>query len=127
MTEFGYGRLGGSLDQINALPGVATSNAARDNRIYRIAEHELMYFNPGSGGDDRRGAGRDPLWRARLLPRPAGGHLFLYEPLTFLDIGHQIDLMRKLRNFGAAPDVTVVGVEPVSAVTPDGRQHLVFD
>ena len=42
---------------------------------------------------------------------PDGGrYLFLDEPLTFLDIGHQIDLMRKLRDFGAAPDVTVVGV-----------------
>jgi iron complex transport system substrate-binding protein len=49
MTEFGYDRLGGSLDQIKTLPGVATSNAARDNRIYKIAEHELMYFNPDSG------------------------------------------------------------------------------
>jgi iron complex transport system substrate-binding protein len=49
MTEFGYDRLGGSLDQIKALPGVATSNAARDNRIYKVAEHELMYFNPDSG------------------------------------------------------------------------------
>ncbi len=47
------------------------------------------------------------VWR----PRPAGGrYLFLDEPLTFLDIGHQIDLMRKLSNFGAAPDVTVIGV-----------------
>jgi len=49
MTEFGYDRLGGSLDQIKALPGVATSNAVRDNRIYKIAEHEMMYFNPDSG------------------------------------------------------------------------------
>jgi iron complex transport system substrate-binding protein len=49
MTELGYDRLGGSLDQIKALPGVATSNAARDNRIYKIAEHELMYFNPDTG------------------------------------------------------------------------------
>ncbi len=49
MTEFGYDRLGGSLDQIKALPGVATSSAARDNRIYKVAEHDLMYFNPDSG------------------------------------------------------------------------------
>ncbi len=49
MTEFGYDRLGGSLDQIKALPGIATSNAAKNNRIYRVVEHELMYFNPDSG------------------------------------------------------------------------------
>jgi iron complex transport system substrate-binding protein len=49
VTDFGYDRLGGSLDQIKALPGIATSNAAKNNRIYRIEEHELMYFGPRSG------------------------------------------------------------------------------
>ena len=51
MTEFGYDRLNGSMDQIKALPGVATSNAAKNNRIYKVAEHELMYFNPDSGAN----------------------------------------------------------------------------
>jgi iron complex transport system substrate-binding protein len=49
VTDFGYDRLGGALDQIKALPGVATSNAAKTGRIYRIEEHELMYFGPRSG------------------------------------------------------------------------------
>jgi iron complex transport system substrate-binding protein len=49
VTDFGYDRLEGSLDQIKALPGVATSNAAKNNRIYRIEENELMYFGPRSG------------------------------------------------------------------------------
>jgi iron complex transport system substrate-binding protein len=49
VTDFGYDRLGGSVDQIKGLPGVATSDAARNNRIYRVAEHELMYFGPRSG------------------------------------------------------------------------------
>jgi iron complex transport system substrate-binding protein len=51
MSEFGYDRLNGSMDQIKALPGVATSNAAKNNRIYKVAEHELMYFNPESGAN----------------------------------------------------------------------------
>ena len=38
-----------ALDEIKALPGIATSNAAKNNRIYRVVEHELMYFNPDSG------------------------------------------------------------------------------
>jgi iron complex transport system substrate-binding protein len=49
LTDFGYDRLGGSIDQIKALPGVATSNAAKNNRIYRIEENQLMYFGPRTG------------------------------------------------------------------------------
>ena len=49
LTDYGYDRLGGSLDQIKALPGVATSNAAKNNRIYRIEENVLNYFGPRSG------------------------------------------------------------------------------
>jgi iron complex transport system substrate-binding protein len=49
ITDFGYDRLGGSVDQIKALPGVATSNAAKNNHIYRIEENVLMYFGPRSG------------------------------------------------------------------------------
>jgi iron complex transport system ATP-binding protein len=49
------------------------------------------------------------VWQPRV--GDAGGRcLFLDEPLTFLDVGHQIDLMRKLRDFGAAPDLVIVGV-----------------
>ncbi|HXC68797.1 MAG TPA: ABC transporter substrate-binding protein [Pyrinomonadaceae bacterium] len=49
ITDYGYDRLGGATDQIKALPGVATSNAARDNHIYRIEENVLNYFGPRSG------------------------------------------------------------------------------
>jgi len=49
MTEFGYDRLSGSNQQIMELPGVSTSNAAKNGRIYRVEEHDLMYFGPSTG------------------------------------------------------------------------------
>lgn len=48
MTEYGFDRLG-SLDQAKTLPGVAETDAAMHNRIYRVPEHELMYFGPDTG------------------------------------------------------------------------------
>lgn len=49
VTDYGFDRLGSPVDEIKALPGVATSNAAKNNRIYRVEEHQLMYFGPRSG------------------------------------------------------------------------------
>jgi iron complex transport system substrate-binding protein len=37
------------MDQIKGLPGVATSNAAKNGRIFRIEENVLNYFGPRSG------------------------------------------------------------------------------
>ncbi|HEV7232004.1 MAG TPA: ABC transporter substrate-binding protein [Bacteroidia bacterium] len=47
-TEFGYDRLGG-LDKFKELPGIALTPAAKNNRIYRIEEHDLLYFGPRTG------------------------------------------------------------------------------
>jgi iron complex transport system substrate-binding protein len=49
MTEFGYDRLSGSKDKILELPGVSTSSAAKTGRVYRVEEHDLMYFGPSTG------------------------------------------------------------------------------
>ena len=48
MTEYGFDRLG-SIEQAKTLPGVAQTDAARHNRVYRVPEHDLMYYGPGTG------------------------------------------------------------------------------
>ena len=48
MTDFGFDRLG-SADPAKTLAGVAETEAAKHNRIYRVPEHELMYFGPDTG------------------------------------------------------------------------------
>jgi iron complex transport system ATP-binding protein len=51
------------------------------------------------------------LWRSEPKAPTAGvRYLFLDEPLTFLDIRHQIDFMKKVRTFSAVADVVIVGV-----------------
>lgn len=48
LTDFGYDRLG-SLEKIKNLPGVAGTNAAESNRIFRVEEHDLIYIGPRTG------------------------------------------------------------------------------
>jgi iron complex transport system ATP-binding protein len=49
---------------------------------------------------------------AQIWQPLAGSHryLFLDEPLTFLDIRHQLDFMKKVREFASRPDAVVIGV-----------------
>jgi len=49
VTSYGYDHAGGTNDAIKQLPGVETSNAAKNNKIYRVEEGELMYFGPRTG------------------------------------------------------------------------------
>jgi iron complex transport system substrate-binding protein len=49
VTSYGYDHAGGNNEAIKQLPGVEMSNAAKNNKIYRIEEGELMYFGPRTG------------------------------------------------------------------------------
>ncbi|HEX4037514.1 MAG TPA: heme ABC transporter ATP-binding protein [Acidobacteriaceae bacterium] len=82
---------------------------------------EVMRFFDVTGMADRSygtlsGGERQRVQFARVLAqiwRPLEGtsrYLFLDEPLTFLDIRHQIDFMEKVRVFASQKDVVVVGV-----------------
>ncbi|MGA8110989.1 MAG: heme ABC transporter ATP-binding protein [Acidobacteriaceae bacterium] len=82
---------------------------------------EVMRFFDVTGMADRSygtlsGGEKQRVQFARVLAqiwRPLEGVtrcLFLDEPLTFLDIRHQIDFMEKVRAFALQKDVIVVGV-----------------
>ncbi len=48
LTDYGYDRLG-SPEKIKELPGVAGTRAAKENHIYRIEAHDLIYLGPRTG------------------------------------------------------------------------------
>ena len=53
-------------------------------------------------------------------------YLFLDEPLTFLDIKHQMDFLKKVRAFSDAPDVVTVGVVHDLNLAVRFADHLVL-
>jgi iron complex transport system substrate-binding protein len=44
-TDFGFDKMGGA-EKFKEVAGVALTNAAKNNRIYRFEEHDLVYFGP---------------------------------------------------------------------------------
>ncbi len=48
LTDFGYDRLG-SPEQVTTLPGVDSTRAAKNRRIFRVEEHDLVYIGPRTG------------------------------------------------------------------------------
>lgn len=48
LTDFGYDRLG-TAEKIKELPGVSATKASKNNHIYRIEEHDLVYLGPRTG------------------------------------------------------------------------------
>ena len=48
-TNFGFDKMGGTIEKFKTVPGVGLTNAAKNNRIYRFEEHDLVYFGPRTG------------------------------------------------------------------------------
>jgi iron complex transport system substrate-binding protein len=47
-TDYGFDKMGGA-ENFKTLPGVGLTNAAKNNRIYRFEEHDIVYFGPRTG------------------------------------------------------------------------------
>ena len=79
---------------------------------FDVTEFSERNYQTLSGGERQRVNFARVL--AQLWHNGAAGssarYLFLDEPLTFLDIRHQIDFLKKIRRFTDAPDVVTVGV-----------------
>ena len=48
LTDFGYDRLDDGKEVVK-LPGVSTTNAYRNGRVFRVEEHDLVYLGPRTG------------------------------------------------------------------------------
>jgi len=78
---------------------------------FDVTEFRDRYYQTLSGGERQRvnfARVLAQLWRDDSVD--SCRYLFLDEPLTFLDIRHQIDFMKRIRGFTDAGHVVTVGV-----------------
>lgn len=81
---------------------------------FDVTEFSERNYQTLSGGERQRvnfARVLAQLWQDGIVANGSTSrYLFLDEPLTFLDIRHQIDFLKKIRKFSDAPDVVTVGV-----------------
>lgn len=82
-------------------------------QLFDVTEFSSRDYLTLSGGERQRvnfARVLAQLWRPHRETTSECRFLFLDEPLTFLDIHHQIEFMKKVREFSSLPDVVTVGV-----------------
>ena len=48
LTDFGYDRLG-STKEVGTLPGISSTRAFQEGKVYRVEEHDMVYLGPRTG------------------------------------------------------------------------------
>jgi iron complex transport system ATP-binding protein len=113
----------GRYPHFGARPGIVDEEIADElMEFFDVTQFGERNYQTLSGGERQRvnfARVLAQLWRAdsgthaisdSSQARTSCRYLFLDEPLTFLDIRHQIEFMKKVRGFTDAPDVVTVGV-----------------
>lgn len=117
----------GRYPHFGGRPGPSDERIADElMKFFDVTEFAERDYQTLSGGERQRvnfARVLAQLWRDGSQPAPDSRatdgspatpapcrYLFLDEPLTFLDIRHQIEFMKKVRAFTDAPDVVTVGV-----------------
>ena len=119
----------GRYPHFGSRPGPSDEKIADELMVFfDVTEFAGRDYQTLSGGERQRvnfARVLAQLWRDGSVPPQTSGsaqtsdassarapcrYLFLDEPLTFLDIRHQIEFMKKVRVFSGAPDVVTVGV-----------------
>ena len=81
--------------------------------FFDVMEFSMRDYLTLSGGERQRvnfARVLGQLWRPHNETDQHCRYLFLDEPLTFLDIHHQIEFMKKVREFASQPYVVTIGV-----------------
>ena len=102
----------GRYPHFSGRPGPADERIVREvMQHFDVVEFADRYYQTLSGGERQRvnfARVLGQLWRDDAVD--ACRYLFLDEPLTFLDIRHQIDFMKRIRSFTKGGEVVTVGV-----------------
>ena len=104
----------GRYPHFGGRPGPVDEEIASDLMgQFEVTEFRERDYQTLSGGERQRvnfARVLAQLWQPHPAESGSCRYLFLDEPLTFLDIRHQIGFMKKVRAFATAADVITVGV-----------------